>query len=98
MACNCGGGDRCRRGRVTGQRAGTARWAAELAAGGLVPGVAADGAPAVQLAVRTAAAIATSRPLASCLQLLATVVSSGRGPGQQQGREDRAARSIFSNG
>jgi len=45
---------------VTGQLTGTARWAGELAAGGPVLGVAADGAPVVQLAVMIAAATATS--------------------------------------
>jgi hypothetical protein len=60
MTCRCAGGDRCGMGRVTGQLAGTARWAGELAAGGLVLGVGADGLAAVQLAVMIAAAIATS--------------------------------------
>jgi hypothetical protein len=45
-------------GRVTGQLAGAARWAGELAAGGLALGLAADGVPVVQLAVVIAAATA----------------------------------------
>ncbi len=47
-------------GRVTGQLAGTAGWVGELAAGGFVLGVPADGAPVVQLTVMIAAANATS--------------------------------------
>jgi len=51
---------RMRDGRVTGQLAGAARLAGELAADGLVLGVAVDGAPAVQLAAIIAVAAATS--------------------------------------
>src|SRR6516165_5132444 len=79
MACSCGGGDRCGMGRVTGQPSGAARWSGELAARDLVLGGAADGAPAVQLAVMIAAATATSWAARFMHSLSATAAPSGRG-------------------
>src|SRR5215831_5137412 len=78
MACRCGGGDRCGRGRVTGQLAGAARWAGELAAAGRALGVGADGAPVVQLAVMMAAATATSGAARFMQSLSAAPPPSGR--------------------
>ncbi len=61
MACNCGGGEARGLGRVTGQLAGTARWACELAAG-LALDVAIDRDAELQLAVTIAIAVTASRP------------------------------------